>query len=239
MWFHPSGLSVRVTENAIGAGLDLACVWQASWTQRGWALVFSMETHRWGSCDSREAPQHRINSSAVARPGLSCYPTIPYSQDAPYRSVINMTWHSSLSLITGCGGHVLCLLCLPTSQLQAFFGVCNLSSPQSHTHLGLPGRAVAEIAATPLPLRTGWETPWCGRAEITAKGENTGGVSGPLHTWTTRGLCELAVLHLISFCFFCFINTLFLHIVLWVSGYWYAVLCILSGAVRMWFLIVR
>lgn len=38
-----------------------------SWTQSGWVQVSSMEMLRWGSCDSREAPPHRISSSVIAR----------------------------------------------------------------------------------------------------------------------------------------------------------------------------
>lgn len=40
---------------------------KVSWTRRGWVQVSSMEMLRWGSCDSREAPPHRINSSVIAR----------------------------------------------------------------------------------------------------------------------------------------------------------------------------
>lgn len=40
---------------------------QASWTQRGWAQASSTATPPWGSCDSREAPAHRTNSSVTAR----------------------------------------------------------------------------------------------------------------------------------------------------------------------------
>lgn len=38
-----------------------------SWTRRGWVQVSSMETLRWGSCDSQEAPPRRISSSVIAR----------------------------------------------------------------------------------------------------------------------------------------------------------------------------
>lgn len=47
--------------------MSLRLVSKASWTRRGWVQVFSMETLRWGSCDSREAPPHRISSSVIAR----------------------------------------------------------------------------------------------------------------------------------------------------------------------------
>lgn len=128
-------------ESLSDGGSDSVCVWQASWTLRGWALVFSMETPPWGSCDSREAPPHRTNSSAAARVGLPRSGTTRDSQDAPYRSVLG----SSLGADTGCGGHAPCLICLPTSLLQVLFGVCNSSLPQSHTHLGPPRIVVAEI----------------------------------------------------------------------------------------------
>ena len=65
---------------------------KASWTQRGWVQVSSMEMLRWGSCDSREAPPHRISNSVIARgrgAPPSPPPTGPHRQDAPYRSVLN------------------------------------------------------------------------------------------------------------------------------------------------------
>lgn len=71
-WFIQYQQPVCACESAPCVGCsDLGCVWQVSWTQKGWALGFSMETHHWGSYDSREAPPHRINSSAVARDRLT------------------------------------------------------------------------------------------------------------------------------------------------------------------------
>lgn len=84
-----------------------------------------METLRWDSCDSREAPPHRINSSVIAR-----------DQDPTLTSVHRPTQ-------TG-----------RPLQLQVFFGVWD-PSLCSLTHLGSPGRVVTEITATPWPPTSG------------------------------------------------------------------------------------
>lgn len=146
-----------------------------------------------------------------------------------------MTWHSSLSVNTGCGGHALCLLCLPTSLLQVFFGVCNSSSPQAHTHLGPPGRVEAEITATPLPLRTGWETPWCDRAEIAEKRGKEQVVSWVL---CTHGRLKGCAYWLSYTCFPSAFSVLLILYSIFAHGS-LSDLCILSGAGRMWFIIVR
>lgn len=81
--FSTSSPSVRASQlPAVGCS-DLGCVWQVSWTQRGWALGFSMETPHWGSYDSQEAPPHRINSSAVARDRLALIHKPPADRTPP------------------------------------------------------------------------------------------------------------------------------------------------------------
>lgn len=86
-------------------------VLKVNWTRREWVQVSSMEMLRWGSCDSREAPPHRINSSVIARgrgggSPPSPQPTGPHRQDAPYRSALLLEketlpqyWYVCMSVI--------------------------------------------------------------------------------------------------------------------------------------------
>lgn len=108
---------------------------------------------------------------------------------------------------TVCGGHAPCLLCLPSSQLQVFFGVCvtclHRSLTRTHTHV--LGHLEEWMWWSPLhlyPYTWARKPLWRDHAENAEKrgGKKTSGFSGPLHPWTVHTGC-LARVFLLLFRF--------------------------------------
>lgn len=212
--FSTSSPSVRASQLPGVGCSELGCVWQVSWTQRGWALGFSMETHHWGSYGSREAPPHRINSSAVARDLLALIHKPPRT----VRPLQVGHWYKNTTYISehSISSRPLCRLCHPTSQLQVFFGVREPSSLQSHTPLTT---WKSSCGAHRNPFTFPYGNPRRNHTGIREKRKIPEAVSRVLDTWTTQGSCVRAVVHLFSFYVLCLWRySIFAHISLeWLS----------------------
>lgn len=110
-----------------------------------------METLRWDSCGSQEAPPHRISSSVIAR-----------DQDPTLTSVRRPTQTGRPLQVSGLSWIVVLMMCCQVIPLSSLFSshisapgvfrcVRPSSSLRSLTHLGSPGWVVMEITATPDP----------------------------------------------------------------------------------------